>query len=186
MLSNKMMNWIVVIFLLYIIGNEYYQKNGGIIPKIPVSKEILETKDNSFISKVIKTVGVAYDEKNLCGLDVKKFLEMPKISTLFKIYDLGSSDVALKCNETVNFSYKIYDLRGKILLESSKNIVLGAKDVPFAIHKALVYASRNSSMTIITPSSYLSKKIALEPVEKFYPKPLSLIDEMIIIELSVS
>lgn len=190
-MPNKLVTIAIFLFIAYVIfNNSDYKINP--IKRINLPKEIFEpiNKDGSLLIKVFKLIGKPEDLREVCGVSKLQLSSQPNLVESFKIFKINNDNKAnfnpIKCGDDIKFSYKIYKLNGDLLFENKNQIKLGDIEVPYAIHKAMIYSDHLSNLTIITPSEYLIKNILLKNLKDFYDKNLLLPDaQMMMLDLSI-
>jgi len=188
MSSNKIVNLLVIAFLVYCAFSELHKKTGSYIPQIPIESKLLATADgDSIVAKLVTMITKPYDIKNECGIGKEAFLSQPKISHAFKIFITNLGEKPILCSDQVKLRYKIYKLDGELLFHSKPKIInFGDLNVPYVFHKAIIHSNHQSALTILSPSRYLSHNILLEKMDSILGDHLSLpANEMVMIDLSL-
>jgi hypothetical protein len=186
-MPNKLVTIAVILFLAYTAFNNS-NHNKSPIPRIPLPKEIFEQtdKDQSIFTKALKLIGKPEDLRQICGISKLQLSSQPILAESYKIFETKTGNRPIKCGDEISFNYKIYKLDGSIIFENKAKIKLGDINIPYALHKALIYSNHNSNLTIISPFNYLINNILLESLESFYPQNISLsTSEMMMIDINM-
>jgi hypothetical protein len=184
MFSRKITYFVAICFVLYSLLQHNYRTTGAIVPKIrlsEISKLPHDAADNSFMLKVLKKLSYKANDNFACDV-VKQEIE------LYRVFISDASSKNLTCKDSFEFDYKIYQINGKLLYQSTeaKKYLLEKYEIPYAMQKALIYAQYGSNLTIISPAKYLIKNAKMESLPDFFATPLfKSLDEVILIDLQI-